>query len=139
MYCIDASVLVNSFIEGEEGGKHSRLFMNQVRVEPLVVILPELALPEVASAISRGTGKASSAIEFTEALREVPNFTFVPIDKEISDKAVEFAAKNGVRGADSIYVAVADIFGLVLVTRDKQQIERCKDLIVVRTPEELIK
>jgi predicted nucleic acid-binding protein len=80
MYCLDASVLTNSEIEGEEHHEFSRRLMDKIRENGIAVVVPEIALPEVASAIARGTGDATKALEFVNTLRQLPNFVFVPID-----------------------------------------------------------
>ncbi len=136
MYCLDASVVANSFIEKEQFHESSKRLIDKIKREKLSVILPELVLPEVASAISRGLGDSKKALAFVDALRDVPNFTFIPIDDEISNLASKFAAKNKLRGCDSIYVAVAYLFNVRLITLDNQQKERAAGIVEVLAPKE---
>ncbi len=138
MYCLDASVLTNSFIEGEENYEFSKRLMEKIRKNAVLVFLPEIVLPEVASAISRGYDY-KTALEFVKELRQIPNFTFIPIDAELSNLAEKFAAENKLRGCDALYVAVAFSFNVKLITLDTQQKERAKDLIEVLTPKEELK
>jgi len=138
MYCIDASVLVNSFVKNEEHHEFSRKFLEGIKSGGGLAVFPEIVLPEVASAVSRGCGDSAIAAEFAAELRRIPNFTFVPVDSEISGLAVKFAADNKLRGCDAIYVAVASLFRARLITLDSQQLERSNGIVEARTPKDEI-
>ncbi|MDI6902508.1 MAG: PIN domain-containing protein [Methanocellales archaeon] len=90
-------------------------------------------LPD-ASAVSRGINDPK--ISFVTELREVPNFTFIPIDAELSNLACKFAAENKLRGCDAIYVAVSCMFKSKLITLDEEQKERASNVIEALTPME---
>ncbi len=136
MYCIDASVMVNSFIEGEKFHEFSKRLMEKIRMDERMVVVPEIVLPEVASAVSRGTNNPKISLRFVTELREVPNFTFIPIDAELSNLACKFAAENKLRGCDAIYVAVSYMFNSKLITLDDKQRERASNVIETLTPME---
>lgn len=136
MYCIDASVLVNSFMKHEDHHEASKQLVEGIKKRGIVVILPEIVLPEVSSAIARGTGDSHLALEFVEDLRNISNFVFIPIEREISNLSAKFAAYYKIRGFDSVYVAVSYIFGVKLITLDTEQIEKSKDLIRSSAPED---
>ena len=136
MYCIDASVLTNSFVRGEKFHEQSRRVMERIRKEKSIVYLPEIVLPEVASALARGTGNHKTPLEFVAEIRRVPNFVFIPIDSELSNLASKFAAENKMKGCDSIYAAVSFRFDCKLVTLDNEQKERASKIIKVVTPDE---
>jgi predicted nucleic acid-binding protein len=139
MYCLDASVLTNSEIEGEMHHEFSRGLMDKIRKEGIAVVVPEIALPEVAAAIARGTGDADKALEFVKTLRQLPNFVFIPIDRELSDSSSRLAAEHKLRGCDAIYVGVASFFNAKLITLDKEQMKRIPAHINASTPEEELK
>lgn len=101
MYCVDASVLTNSEIEGEEHHEYSRELMKRIRESGVTVVAPEIAIPEVASAIARGTGDADKALRFVAALRQLPNIVFIPLDSELSDASSRLAAEHKLRGCDA--------------------------------------
>ena len=134
LYCLDASVIINSYIDKEEFHNSSKKLMEIIKKNDIKIILPEIVFPEVASAIARGINDEKVAIKFAETLRKLPNFTIITIDNEISNLSLKFAAKNRLRGCDAIYVAVAYLFNLKLITLDKQQKERSLGLIEVTTP-----
>ena len=139
MYCIDASVIVNSFFPGESHHQDSRELMKKIQTNQINVYLPEIILPEVSSAIARGTNDSDLAIEFVEQLLAIPTFNFIPIDREISFLAAELAARYKLKGADAIYVATAKYFNTPLITLDLHQKEKAHLCINVFTPKEIDK
>lgn len=136
MYCIDASVITNSEIEKEELHEYSKKLMQRIKKEGITVIVPEIVLPEIASALSRGTEDAEKALKFVKELRRLPNFVFIPIDSELADSASDLAAKYGLRGCDSIYAAAASLFGIKLITLDSEQRTKASECINALTPQE---
>lgn len=62
MYCIDASVFINSEIEGEQFHDYSAKLMQTIKKEGITIIVPEIALPEISSAIARGTDDTLKAL-----------------------------------------------------------------------------
>jgi predicted nucleic acid-binding protein len=139
MYCIDASVFINAEIVGEEFHEYSAKLMQNIRDRGITIIVPEIILPEISSAIARGTDNPEKALEFVKELRQIPNIVFVPIDREISDHASKLAAECRLRGCDAIYVAVASLFRAKLISLDKQQMERSLKCIKTATPQEEVK
>jgi len=123
-------------IEKEEHHEFSKKLMDKIEEKKSLVILPEIVLPEVASAIARGTEDENKALNFVDKLMELSNFVFIPVDRELSVFASEIAARYGLRGCDSIYVAVTQLFGSKLITLDKEQKERASKIVEVKTPEE---
>ena len=61
----------------------SRKLFNKIEREEIIIILPEIILPEVSSAIARGTDNIQLALEFIEDMKNIRNFIFIPIDREI--------------------------------------------------------
>ena len=136
MYCIDASVFINSEIEGEQFHEYSAKLMQKIRERGITIIVPEIVLPEISSAIARGTDDPENALEFVKELKQIPNIVFVPIDMELAEESSRLAAQYRLRGCDAIYVAVAFMFNARLISLDKQQSERAAECIEVATPRE---
>lgn len=113
--------------------------MQNIRKRGITVIVPEIVLPEISSAIARGTDDPEKALEFVKELKQIPNIVFVPIDRELADESSRLAAEYRLRGCDAIYVAVAFIFSAKLISLDKQQTDRAKECIEVATPQEELK
>jgi len=138
MYCIDASVIVNSAIEGEEHHEHSKELIDRIRNENIEIVVPQIILPEISAAITRKTDNEILAMNFVKRFIKVPNITFVQVDESLAIFASEIAAKCKIKGADSVYVAVASRFNVRLITLDDEQRKRSMKIIDVLTPEEEI-
>ncbi len=139
MYCIDASVFINSEIEGEQFHEDSAKLMQNIRERGITIIVPEIVLPEISSAIARGTDDPENALEFVKELKQIPNIVFIPIDMELAEESSRLAAQYRLRGCDAIYVAVAFMFNARLISLDKQQIERAAECIGVAAPQDELK
>lgn len=134
MFCIDASVIISAALERERYSERSKAFLDRVRREQFKVFLPEITISEVASGLMRATGQAQFVLEFVHSLRNIPNFTFVPVDSRIIDLAVEMIVKTGLRGADAIYVALAFEYHLTLITLDHDHLLKAGKVIQVQLP-----
>lgn len=138
-YTVDASVFVNAFNPHEAGHAASLqiLFTIQERGDP--VIVPTLLVPEVASAVARATDDSDGAIEYANATAALPHLTLVSLTTAVARQAADLAAIHHLRGADSVYVAVARRYGTTLVSRDDEQRMRGAAIVVCQTPEEALK
>ena len=85
---------------------------------------PNLLRVEVAAAIRRLTGDPSLARAVVEELDTSGLIELVPLTTERSQQAADIACRTGVRGADAIYLALAQERSEGLVTLDRQQLER---------------
>jgi predicted nucleic acid-binding protein len=135
MYTIDASVWVNAFDQREPGHGVSRQFLEEVRDQALPIIIPNLALVEVAGAISRTRRAPAPAQAFATALGRLPHVTVCVLDAACALDALTLAAQYGLRGADAVYAAVARQAGSTLVTLDNEHLTRLVSLTTVCTPE----
>ena len=109
--------------------------MLHVREQSIPIIVPFLVLPEISAALARGYGKPEAAKEFVEALKSLPNITFIDLDETIADLSAGIAANNRLRGSDAVYAAVALRFGTELITLDNEQLNRLAKLLFVHTPQ----
>jgi predicted nucleic acid-binding protein len=135
MYTIDASVWVNSFDQREPGHASSHRLLVVLRNRALPIIIPNLALVEVAGAISRTRNDPVQAQAFATSLGLLPNVTVLPLDVVLSQWALKLAAQHGLRGADAVYAAVAQHTGSTLISRDTEHLTRLHGIITVHTPE----
>lgn len=134
MYCLDASVIINAQRPTEPHAQASRAFFEIIKREQHKVFLPEIAIPEITAGLYRGTKDPELAYEFAMALRDLPNLSFVSVDRGLADLAARLIRETGLRGADAIYLALAQDYGLALVTLDKDQLQHGKRFVVVRRP-----
>jgi predicted nucleic acid-binding protein len=138
IYTIDASVFINAFNPAEIGHADSRQLLSQLRRQAAPLIIPSLALPEVAAAIRRGRGDEQLARRFANALSRLPHLMLVSLDTQLAHQASYVAAEHSLRGSDAVYAAVALQFGTTLITLDQEQHQRVATVLVTRTPAEAL-
>lgn len=132
-------MLTNFEIEGERFHEYSKRLMEKVREKGITVIVPEIVLPEISSAIARGTDDVEKALKFVKELKQIPNMVFIPIDRELADSASRLAAEYRLRGCDAIYVAVASMFNAKLISLDEHQVRKAAKCVEALTPQEELK
>lgn len=134
LFTVDASVFLNAYNPREEGYTTSRQFLRLVRAASLPIIVPTLILPEVAAVLARAQADPQRARAFAHQLQRLPNLVLAPLDAALAREAVDAATRCSLRGSDAVYVAVALRFGSILVTRDRQQLERTGELVCALAP-----
>jgi predicted nucleic acid-binding protein len=138
LYTVDASVFVNAFNAGERGGEQSRRFLTAAQQGGATVVVPTLLVPEVGGAITRGRQDQALARLLSLDIAGLSMVNLVAVDRALSGEARDIAVEWRLRGADSVYAAVALRFNAVLVTRDREQQERLAEILTVRSPEEAL-
>ena len=138
MYTIDASVHVSALSPAETDSDSSRQFLSRVRRQHIPLFCPTLLLVEVAAAVARALGDAERAAALAQALRGWPNQTLVPLDGALASSAADLAAAALLRGADAVYAAVAQQYDTLLVTLDRQQLERLPPGVKTARPADLL-
>ncbi len=133
---IDASVFVAAVRLEEDHYTASREFMRQAREDAVTVFCPTLVLPECAAAIARPTGNLALVDELTVLIENFPGLHLVNIDLPLARRAVQIATIHRLRGADSIYVAVAEMFNATLVTWDTEMLQRGSAVVQTLAPTE---
>src|SRR5947208_16635316 len=108
---IDANVWVSALIEHEAQHEASRSWLAYQSHAGEVLVIPTLALPEVAGAVSRQTGQSSAGRRAADNLRQMSNLLVVPVDNSLALEAARIAADQRLHGADAVYVAVASALG----------------------------
>ncbi len=134
---VDASVWVSRLVESDEFHIFVKDWMNSQREQGTTFVSPSLLLAEVGGVISRVTGKPELGLSAIQKIENLPNIRIVDMDKSLMDDASRIAAKYGVRGADSVYVAVASTLNIPLVTFDIDQREKASKAVdVIEIPVE---
>lgn len=135
---IDASVFVSS-VRTEETHYHtSRRFLMQVQSQNDVLFCPSLILPECAAAIARPTGDAALGEELVTLIEAMPGLQLVHLDSSLAHRAAEIAARHRLRGADAVYVAVAETLDAALITWDTEMVERGAAMVTTMTPTQFL-
>ena len=67
-------------------------------------------------------------------IEQMPRLQIYPLSLALGKKAAEFVSTRFLRGADSVYVAVANATGSVLVTLDNEMRQRASEAITTLAP-----
>lgn len=137
-YTIDASVFVNAFNPRERGHAESLRILAAIRERGDPIIAPTLLLVEIASAVARAADDTRGALEYAKAAVRLPNLTLVGLTPAVAARAAELAATHRLRGADAVYLAVAERYAATLVSRDDEQITRGSRIAHCQTPEDAL-
>ena len=136
MYVVDASVWVGRFVPIDEHFLPSHEWLNKQIGLNQVLVSPSILLAEVGGAIARRTGNHRVAAQSVDSLAQLPNMSLVSIDAVLANLSAQIAVNGSLRGADSIYVALAHQLNLPLVTWDREQRDRSGSWISSLTPRE---
>jgi predicted nucleic acid-binding protein len=130
---IDASVFVAAARQEEAHYASSRQFLQQVKAQGLIVFCPTLVFPERAAAIVRPTGETALGEELVALITDFLKLRLVNLDLLLAHQAVQVATHHRLRGADSIYVAVAKAANATLITWDDEMLERGAAVVTTLT------
>jgi len=131
-------VFVSAANDSESGHSASSSFFALARHQFAVLVEPTLFRAETAGAIARASGDSELALAAVADFMMLPRLILVPLDASLAAEAASLAAERRLRGADSVYAAVALRFNAVLVTRDREQRERLAGVLTTLTPEEAL-
>jgi predicted nucleic acid-binding protein len=134
VYCIDASVLIAVFDEKDKFHDQSLSFFRYIIKVGTEIIIPALALAELAGALARKGNKVNDIIDYLNVLKSFGNIKFVDLSLDLCEFSADIAMQLKVKGSDSVYIAVSHKYGLKLVTNDNQQYERGKTMIETIKP-----
>ncbi|PDW00969.1 type II toxin-antitoxin system VapC family toxin [Candidatus Viridilinea mediisalina] len=133
MYTIDTSVWVNATEADETDHVTSRAFLRESATRSLPIVVPTLVLVEVSAAVGRLRGERRSA-RITHLLARWQCITFHDLDRTLADSAARLARSHRLRGADAVYVALAQRHKTTLVSRDREHLTRLTGLVPVLHP-----
>jgi predicted nucleic acid-binding protein len=128
---LDASVFVNAFSSTEIGSDQSWDYITNLKENAVQIIVPTLLLTEVAASIARKQNNTALALQLMAEIQAIPTITFINLDESLAEVSAEIAATYRLRGSDAVYAAVAKRFATKLVTLDREQLERVKNIVQV--------
>ena len=67
-------------------------------------------------------------------IEALPGIAFVPLSRDLARRAVKIAIRHRLRGADAIYVTVAEQAASSLVSWDQEVLERGRAVATTVTP-----
>ncbi len=98
------------------------------------LVAPQMLIPETGGAVARITGDKDLARTAVRKLYLFPFMRLVPVDHMLVDDAADLAITFSLKGADSLYVAVARQLGVPLVTFDREQLTRPAGIVATIRP-----
>ncbi len=132
---VDASVLVSWIVSGDANHNDSHSWMKKYRAIGGLLIMPAFAMIEVTAALARQSKQPALAKAAVKDLYSLSIIRIVPLDSALVRTAVDIASDFQVRAGDSTYVAVAYQLKIPLVSWDKEQLQRGRNLIAAYTPD----
>lgn len=135
MIVTDASIWVSHLIAQEIHHGVSRRWLTAVVRSNTVIAAPALLLAEVGGAVARRTGDANLGHQAVNHILSTPNLRLVYTDSALGMLAAALAADQQLRGADAMYVAVAQRLNIPLVSWDQEQIARASGAITAYMPD----
>lgn len=138
MYVVDASVWVSGLVPADVHHASSDRWLGRRVDEGELVVGPALVLAEVAGALARRTGLSEAGVQAISLMQQLPSIRLVLLDDVVIQRGARLAAQLRLRGADALYVAVAQGLGMLLVTWDEEQRERGRATVVTLSPQDLL-
>jgi predicted nucleic acid-binding protein len=131
---VDASVWVAIFRDNDVHHGASVSFLDVAVAKQEELHIPNLALAEIAGVFARQTGKARLATRTVRAVLTLPRLQRHGLNDALSDRAAALAARCRLRGADAVYVALAETLDEPLITLDQEILDRSTGIVKSATP-----
>jgi len=131
---VDANVWVSVLIPEDTHHQRSRRWIGEQTAAGAMLVMPTLALAEVAGALVRRTGREDLGRKAIEDMVAASNLRLVPVDMDLAREAASLAISQRLRGADAIYAALAEHLDQPLVTLDREMHNRIGGRIAVLEP-----
>jgi predicted nucleic acid-binding protein len=135
-YTIDASVFIASARTQEPHHSASLDFLDQLRTKQPDVFCPSLTLPECSAALARRTGSVALAQRLVSIVENFTGMRLISLPVPRAQRAAQIAADHRLRGADSVYVAIAEEYAATLVTWDDEILKRGAAVVTTMTPDD---
>jgi predicted nucleic acid-binding protein len=137
-YTLDASVFLNSINPAEEGHKTSEAFLELIHASDAALVEPSLVLVEVSGSLARARDDSELGFAFAREVGQLAGLILVPLGEALAYEAARLAVDRRVCGSDAIYGAVARRYNASLVTRDREQADRLRQVVTVLSVEEAV-
>ena len=115
---VDASVIVKWFME-EDNSDKARILRNEHVTGKTILVIPELAIAEVINALRYKKFEKEKLKEVNKILWEF-EFKIERLNENLMQKTIETALQRSLTIYDSVYVALAHLHGVPLITADKE-------------------
>lgn len=136
MIVVDASVWVSRFLPEDAFHQVSRTWLIDTTTAGAALIAPTIMLAEVSGSIARRTGSDQLGYQIVQQIRQLPTLQLIAVDDTLGQLAAQTASTYRLRGADAVYLAVAQRLQIPLVSWDREQLERAAALVTTYRPGE---
>jgi predicted nucleic acid-binding protein len=131
---VDAGVWVSRLVSADAHHALSQKWLETLVSHGGQCVAPVLLLADVAGAISRRTTEARLGQAALKLLLRMPALRMVNVERRLGLGAAQVAAELGLRGADAVYVALAQQLNVPLITWNQEQIDRTSRVIAAHHP-----
>ena len=112
----------------------ANVFLKRIEMDSHALYCPAIVVTECAGAVARPTRNPALAKHTASMLSANPDITIVEITSKRAQDAGNIAADHYLRGADSLYVQVAQEYSAVLISWDAEMVKRAAAVVPVMTP-----
>ncbi len=134
MNVVDTSVLVSSLVRGDEFHLRSFAWLGARVVEHEQLTIPSLALPELAGVLARRGWGHAAAVASVRHVMENQRLRVIGVDTALAESAADVASACRLKGTDAVFVALARLLDVPLVTWDREMRDRGGAVADVRDP-----
>lgn len=135
---VDASVWVAIFRENDVHHVASVGFLDLAVANQRDLNIPNFALAEIAGVFARQTGQARLATRTVRAVLALPRVQRHGLNDALAARAAALAASCKLRGADAVFVALAEALDQPLITLDREILERSSQVIEAEAPNDWV-
>lgn len=134
MIVIDASVWIGMFLTTDPFHSESDSWFHAWQMAGNSTVVPGHFLAEVAGAVARLSLDQAEGLRAINTVHPDPLISVIAISEQLAYQSADLASTLRLKGADAIYVALAQHLHVPLVTWDNEQLQRAGQLITVITP-----
>lgn len=138
MIVVDASVWVSRFLPDDTFHQSSRTWLLETTTAGKALVAPTIMLAELAGSIARRTGNDQLGYQIVQQIRQLPSLQLIAVDDGLGELAAQIASTYRLRGADAVYLAVAQRLQIPMVSWDREQLERAAALVKTYQPGEAV-
>jgi len=131
---VDASVWVAVFRASDSHHADGLAFLEAAVAKLEDLHIPNMALAEIAGVFSRQTNNARLAARTVRAVLALPRVQRHELSEPLADRAAALAASCRLRGADAVYVALAEALEVPLITLDQEILDRSRRIVSALSP-----
>lgn len=124
MIALDASVWIAGLDEGDVRHAASVRVLAELQSSRTPIVIPDLALLEVGCAVARRRSDPAAGVAAAAALGRIPTLRVLASVRTIPEPALELGTRNRLRAADAVYAATAHLTGALLLSWDRELVER---------------